>query len=276
MNASSTSLPDDPNKLKELVIELRDQINVLKSEVTTNNARIDHRSNTTNQLIEAIALARQQYFSSRGQKVDTDSTQLSWLFNETEALADQDSDDSNQGNDEPGTDKKRTSPRKRRTGGRKKLLDHFPRIEVVHVLDGDNGHCDHCQGELKVLGDKTSGQVELIPLTVKVIKHIKKTYHCANCQQGIKAAKLPPQPIPGSIASPGTLACVAGHKFVNGLPLYRQAQDLKRVGMPISCSTLTRWMIKAGILIQPLINLLNDQLLIYDIIVMDETRCQLC
>jgi chromosome segregation ATPase len=134
MNHPSTSLPDDPDKLKELVIELRDQINELKSEVTTKNARIDHQSNTINQLIEAIALARQQYFGSRGQKVDADSMQLSWLFNEAEALADQDSDGSSQDDDEPGVGKKQTAPRKRQTGGRKKLPEHFPRSYCVRKL----------------------------------------------------------------------------------------------------------------------------------------------
>ena len=113
--------------------------------------------------------------------VDVESTQLSWLFNEAEAITDHESDDSDQ-DDDPGAGKKQTVPRKRRTGGRKKLPDHFPRIEVVHLLDDDDRHCDHCQGKLKEMGDKTSEQVELIPLTVKVIKHIKKTYHCPNCK----------------------------------------------------------------------------------------------
>ena len=274
MNDMSISLPDDPDNLKELEVELRDQIKELKTEVATKNAKIDHQSSTIDQLIEAIALARQQYFGSRGQKVDTQSTQLSWLFNEAETLADQDSDDSNQADDEPSTDKKQTAPRKRRTGGRSKLPDHFPRIEVVHVLDKDDGHCDHCQEPLKEMSQKTSEQVELIPLTVKVIKHINKTYHCPSCNQGIKAAKLPPQPIPGSMASPGTIASIVAGKYVNGMPLYRQAQELKRLDIPISVSTLARWMIKAGTLIQPLINLLGERQLIYDIVCMDETQCQ--
>ena len=89
-----------------------------------------------------------------------------------------------------------------------------------------------------------------------------------------RRASLPAQPIPGSMASPGKLACVASNKYVNGMPLYRQAQDLKRLGLPLSVSTLARWMIKAGVLIQPLINLLGERMLIYDIISMDETRCQ--
>ena len=270
MNHASKSLPKDVNSLTNLVLELRDQINDLQSDVTTKDAKIDHQSNYIDQLVEAIALAKQQYFGSRSQKVDTSSSQLSWLFNEAEAIAENDADH----DDGSGDDKKQTAPRKRRSGGRKPLPDHFPIIEIIHTLDEADCHCNHCQGQLKELGSKISKQVELIPMTIKVIHHIKKTYHCPHCKQGIKAAKLPPQPIPGSMASPGAIACVVGNKYVNGTPLYRQEKDLQRHGLPITRSTLASWMIKAGILIQPLINLMNDRLLIYDIICMDETRCQ--
>jgi transposase len=39
-------------------------------------------------------------------------------------------------------------------------------------------------------------------------------------------------------------------------------------------SALASWMVKAGELVQPLINLLRDRLLAYDIVAMDETRLQ--
>ena len=265
MNNGCEPLPNDLELLKKLVIQQRE-------ELALQQAQLEQKSDYINQLVEAIALARQQYFGSRGQKVDTESTQLSWLFNEAEAIVDHESGSSNQ--DEGKNGNKKAAPRKRGKGGRKKLPDHLPRIEIIHTLDDDDCHCNHCQGRLIEMSHKSSEQLELIPMTVKVIKHIKKTYHCPHCNQGIKAATLPPQPIPGSIASPATIAHIVVAKYVNSMPLYRQAQDFKRLEIPLTCSTLARWMIKAGILIQPLINLLNDQLLIYDIITMDETRCQ--
>ncbi len=130
------------------------------------------------------------------------------------------------------------------------------------------------RAQLVEMGEKTSEQIELIPMTVKVIKHTKKTYSCPNCKQTIKAAKLPPQPIPGSIASPGTLAHVVVGKYINGMPLYRQEQEFKRLSIPLNRSTLANWIIKAGLLIQPLINLMRESMLNYDILQMDETRCQ--
>ena len=117
-------------------------------------------------------------------------------------------------------------------------------------------------------------QIDLVPMTVRVIRHIRKIYHCPNCESGIKTAPLPQQPIPGSIASPGTLAHLAVNKYINGMPLYRQEAEFKRLNIPLTRSTLATWMIKAGTLVQPLINLLRETMLDYDVLQMDETRCQ--
>ena len=56
--------------------------------------------------------------------------------------------------------------------------------------------------------------------------------------------------------------------------MYRQEQILTRIGVDLPRATLAHWMIKVGVLIQPLINLLRDRLLGYDIIQMDETPVQ--
>ncbi|MFN2309626.1 MAG: IS66 family transposase, partial [Gammaproteobacteria bacterium] len=55
---------------------------------------------------------------------------------------------------------------------------------------------------------------------------------------------------------------------------YRQEQILTRIGVDLPRATLANWMIQAGVLVQPLINLLRDRLLAYDIIQMDETVVQ--
>jgi len=56
--------------------------------------------------------------------------------------------------------------------------------------------------------------------------------------------------------------------------LYRQEQILQRIGVDMPRATLANWMIRAGELIQPLVNLLRDQVLGYDIVQMDETTVQ--
>lgn len=87
-------------------------------------------------------------------------------------------------------------------------------------------------------------------------------------------APLPPQPIPKSNASPGTCAFIATAKFEDGLPLYRLEKILARLGIDISRGTLAAWMIRLGELVVPLVNLMQDTLLGYDVLQMDETVVQ--
>ena len=56
--------------------------------------------------------------------------------------------------DDPSGTKVKGHTRRKGKGGHKKLPDHFPRTEVVHVLEGDDCHCDHCQGQLKEMSQK--------------------------------------------------------------------------------------------------------------------------
>lgn len=116
--------------------------------------------------------------------------------------------------------------------------------------------------------------MDIIPQQVVVIRHIRKKYGCACCEQGIKTAPLPPQPIPKSLASPGTLAFVNTAKFVDGLPLYRIEKILDRIGVDLSRATLAQWVIRSGLMIQILINLLQDEMLEGPLIHIDETTLQ--
>jgi transposase len=103
---------------------------------------------------------------------------------------------------------------------------------------------------------------------------VRPKYACPTCKQGVATAALPPQPIPKSIASPALLAHVATQKFVDGLPLYRQERALERIGVALPRSTLASWMVKMGQAVQPLVNLLHEEILATGLVQCDETRFQ--
>ena len=90
--------------------------------------------------------------------------------------------------------------------------------------------CDHDGRVLSEIGEVTSEQLDIVPATIRVIRHVRKRYAC-DCGQCIKTARLPAQPIPKSMASPGLLAHVTVSKYQDGLPLYRQETILKRIGI---------------------------------------------
>lgn len=162
----------------------------------------------------------------------------------------------------------------RAKAGRRALPANLPRVEIVHDLADDQKRCPRDGSELRCIGEETSEQLDIIPATIQVLKHIRKKYVCPCCEQHVVTADLPKQPIPKSLASPGTLAFVATSKYADALPLYRQQVIFDRLGHELPRATLCNWMLACGELIQPLINLLNDQLLANPLIHLDETAVQ--
>lgn len=161
----------------------------------------------------------------------------------------------------------------RKKPGRKPLPADLPRLRIEHDLSDSDKHCA-CGTELTEIGNDTSEQLDIIPAKIQVLVHVRKKYACKHCEEGVKTAALPSQPIPKSNASPGLLAHVAVAKYQDGLPLYRQEAILNRSGIEIPRNTLSRWMIKTGQLLQPLLNLLEDKLLAYPVLHCDETTVQ--
>ena len=72
----------------------------------------------------------------------------------------------------------------------------------------------------------------------------------------------------------GLLACIATAKYADALPLYRQCQQLQRIGVELSRTTLATWMVRVGELVVPLINVLRDELVERPYLLMDETTVQ--
>ncbi len=158
--------------------------------------------------------------------------------------------------------------------GRKPLPANLPRKDVVHDLSAAELRCE-CGSEKKCIGEEVSEQLEYIPAETYVVRNIRKKYCCNNCDNpGIKLAPMPRQPIPKSIAGPGLLAQILVAKYCYHLPLYRQEQILQDAGVDILRATTSSWVIKCSKLLQPLVNLLQDNIVGHDISYADETRIQ--
>jgi transposase len=248
-------LPDDVDALKALVADQATKLD----DVTARNEQLQSKVISLHEQLN-LALARR--YAASSEKLSPDQIRL---FDEAEvetrAAA-------------PAEDKTVSVPEHtRRKRGRKPLPETLPRLEVIHELPEAERICPHDGNPLTEIGAVTSEQLDIIPAKIQVIRHIRKQYACS-CGHCIKTAALPPQPIPKSLASPGLLAHITVSKYQDALPLYRQETILQRIGVDLPRATLANWMIQAGSLIQPVINLLRDRLLAYDILQMDETPVQ--
>jgi transposase len=157
--------------------------------------------------------------------------------------------------------------------GRKPLPKELERIVVEHDLSDHEKICD-CSCQKLHIGDDVSEQLDIIPAVIQVIQHRRKKYACKVCEGKIQVAALPPQAIPKSNASPGLLAHIAVAKYQDGLPLFRMDVIFARLGIHLPRNTMANWIIKSSELLQPLYNVLNDQLLESGYIHMDETPVQ--
>ena len=261
MMAAKADLPNDVEALQRMVLEERVKIHDRDLVLIERDRHIEI-------LEEFIRLQKQKQFGTRSEK---GSVRQLGLFNEAE----EDACETEAVVDEEASSADTAAPEQaQRKPGRKPLPSYLPRREIVHDLAEEEKICPHDGTPLTRIGEEVSEQLEIIPVKLEVIRHVRPKYACPSCKQGVTTAKLPAQPIPKSMASPGLLAYVAASKYMDGLPLYRVERVLQRGDVDIPRATLANWMIKSGQLVQPLINLMRDELLAGDIVLCDETRVQ--
>ncbi len=210
-----------------------------------------------------MALLRQRLFGRKTEQTNDSATPQLPLFDEAESLAEP---------ADEASDEEVIAPSKRR-GKRKPLPSDLPRVEVFHELPEHELTCA-CGCRKHAIGEEVSEQLEIVPMQLRVIKHICKVYGCRDCESAPVTADKPAQMIEKSMASPSVLAMLLTTKYVGGVPLHRFEKVLGRHGIDISRQTLARWVIQCGEHFQPLLNLMRDSLLNSCIIHCDETRVQ--
>ena len=206
--------------------------------MTLQNNVIDLKR-SVDQLTEQIRIMNQRMY---GRKTEKESLlykqeQLDLAFNETEVLADEDSED-----EEPEL---QVVCHKRQKGQKeeslKKITNH--RDEYIELSEeeleekfGKNGW--------KKLPYQIVTKLEHIPASFEAV-----TYHigvyAAKDNETIVRAEKPAELWEGSICTPTLLASIMVAKFVNSLPLYRQEAAYKANDVMISRRTMASWIIRA-------------------------------
>ena len=89
----------------------------------------------------------------------------------------------------------------------------------------------------------------------------------------MKKSTVPPALLPGSgSVSASLLEQIMHSKYVLALPLYRQGQELRRLGLPVSRQTMSNWVLTAGERwLLPVYHALHKELLANEILHADET-----
>ena len=82
---------------------------------------------------------------------------------------------------------------------------------------------------------------------------LRPKYALAN-NEGVLIGEMPSRPIEKCLAGNALLTHLLIGKYVDHLPLYRQQQIFKRLGMNIPSSTIDGWVRQLGVLLEPLYN----------------------
>ena len=141
---------------------------------------------------------------------------------------------------------------------RKPLPEHLPREVVAHAPNCDC--CPDCGAQLRHFGDDVSEQLEYVPETFKVIRHVRPKFTCTGCDRVVEAP-APSRPIERGLAGPSLLAHVIVSKFGDHLPLFRQSEIYARQGVEISRSTLAGWVGASSDLLAPLVDAIQKHVL---------------
>ena len=141
---------------------------------------------------------------------------------------------------------------------RKPLPEHLPRQIVTH--EPKEQCCPECGGDLRHFGEDVSEQLDYVPESFRVVRHVRPKFACSKCETVIEAP-APSRPIARGLAAPGLLAHVLVSKYADHCPLYRQAEIYARQGVELDRSTLAGWVGATSELLAPLVDAVRRHVL---------------
>ena len=245
MQIDLAALPDEPDVLQRMLREVVPELQAENEKLWL--------------LIQRLLRHR---YGPRSEKLDLDQLQL--VLEDAE----QDAAEADAAADAAASPerRRRAAPVHRNRGA---LPAHLPRYEVA--IDIETKDCPCCGGALHVIGEDRSEQLDLVPAQLRVKVVCRPRYGCRACEGAVVQAPAPERPIDGGMATEALVAHVVVSKFCDALPLYRQAQMLKRQVIVLDRSTLSSWVGRACWWLRPIHELVLGTVLASDKVFADET-----
>ncbi len=193
-----------------------------------------------------IARLKRMQFGKSSEKFDRQIEQLELALEELEAEA------------AVADERKPADQRPERLSPARLLPPHLPREEIVHEPATGVCSCPSCGGALRPLAADADEMLDVVPVSWRVVRHIRPKYSCRACET-IVQAPAPVKAITRGKATFGTLAHVVVSKFDHHLPLYRQAEMMAAQGIDIDRSTLSGWTGQAAALLDPIVSRIREE-----------------
>jgi len=234
---------------------------VLSEKIGSLEKRVAQYQQAYESLMHQIREANRNRFGSRSER-DADPRQMS-LF---ELFPEWDLPKSKPAEEETVTVPEHTRKKK----ADKKDWRSLPReIEIIPVSDEER-QCA-CGHEKQTLRYETKTLLDYQPATLRVIEERREIVACNHgCDGSVCIAPVKPRILPKVGATENLLATVVVSKLHDRQPLYH----LEKHHLIVSRETMARWIIKLTDPLQPMLNLIKDRVIDYDVASYDATTLQ--
>lgn len=266
-----TSLPDDPETLKSMIVSLSQQRDDWKQ-------KHDHKEIERMRLEVELLRLKKWYYGRKADELSSTGEVAQMLLGFAAQLESRPVDPQDLPADVKADDAAQVPAVRRVRRGRRNLaaFDQLPTVRHEHDLPEDQKLCPCCRKLRQRIGEESSWQLEYIPGHFERIEHVRFKYACRHCEAdavnpNIELADKPTQPIEKGLAGPGLLAFIVTSKYADYLPLYRLEAIFERNGFEIDRGTLGLWCRDSAEIIKPLYNLMVRRVLDSHVICTDDT-----
>ena len=245
---------------------LKEENENLKSALNTVQKRCEQYAQAYDSLLYQLRESLRQRFGKKSERfIDPESGQMDMFsslerFAQAEAAGD---------TEEPITIAAHT--RKAKTKSQKELPR---RIEIVPLSEADK-QCA-CGAHKTVIRYETKELLNYQPAVFEIVEQRREVAACSKgCDGQMVTAPAPLHVLPKAKATESLLAFLVVSKLDDRQPLYHLEKQLfERYGMDCSRQTMARWLIELMEPMQPLYNLMKDEIIAYDIASCDATTLQ--
>lgn len=164
---------------------------------------------------------------------------------------------------------------KRRKKANKAFANHLPRKEVTIEVPEHDKHCS-CGCRKQVIRHERHERLHYQPPVFEVIVELREVVACfKGCSGQLVTAEKPKHILPKARFTESVLAHIIISKLEDRQPYYHLEKKFeKRSGITLTRENMARSAIKCAEPLQPLFNLMKDQLLDYDLGALDATTLQ--
>jgi len=260
------------------MVEASDLHNKSRDELITLVQNLDERcdrlSAENEKMWQFLADLKRRQFGRSSEKLDNDQCQFQLEDVEQSAsAADVQAEEAWTAEDGKQQAREHNAERQRHTSGRKRnrgqLPGHLEREDVY--LPPENEACSCCGGELHVIGEDVSEQLDYRPAQLIAKRFHRPRCGCRQCEGTVEQAQAPDRLLTGGMATAGLIAHVLVSKYADHLPLYRQAEIFQRQGIELDRATLANWVGRAAWFLEPVADVIHDHVRAAERVFADET-----